>query len=107
MVYFYNLNVNIVMFIRQTVEKSRHIRRSKLGLEHTYYREKTIVHFKCDNCGSDFSRDRGSMDPKRLSNNYFHVCKNCDSKIFAQKKGVERKQVWNLHASSDLPISKL
>ena len=47
------------------------------------------------------------MDPKRLSNNYFHVCKNCDSKKFAQKKGVEQKQKWNMSASSNLPISKL
>ena len=54
-----------------------------------------------------FERARGSMDPKRLSNNYFHVCKNCDSKVFAQKKGVERKQVWNMSASSSTPIGKL
>ena len=47
------------------------------------------------------------MDYKRLNNNYFHVCDNCDSKKFAQKKGVERKQVWNMSASSDVPIGKL
>jgi len=47
------------------------------------------------------------MDPKRISNNYFHVCQSCDSKKFAQKKGVEKKQVWNIPASSDLDISKL
>jgi hypothetical protein len=47
------------------------------------------------------------MDPNRLNNNYFHVCKSCDSKKFAQKKGVEKKQVWNLSVNSDLDISKL
>jgi|TARA_B100001094_G_scaffold39676_1_gene34223 hypothetical protein len=47
------------------------------------------------------------MDPKRLNNNYFHVCSNCDSKSFAQKKGVEKKQVWNMSASSSTPIGKL
>jgi|TARA_A100001035_G_scaffold119831_1_gene94100 hypothetical protein len=47
------------------------------------------------------------MDPKRLNNNYFHVCSNCDAKKFAQKKGVEKKQVWNLSASSTMPIGKL
>ena len=47
------------------------------------------------------------MDYKRLNNNFFHVCKKCDSKRFAQKKGVERKQVWNMSASSDIPIGKL
>jgi hypothetical protein len=47
------------------------------------------------------------MDPARLSNNYFHVCSNCDAKRFGQKRGVERKQMWDLSASSDLLISKL
>lgn len=47
------------------------------------------------------------MDPKRLNNNYFHVCSNCDAKVFAQKKGVEKKKVWNMSASSDIPIGKL
>jgi hypothetical protein len=47
------------------------------------------------------------MDPKRLSNNYFHVCKNCDSKVFAQRKGIEKKKMWDLPASSNIPISKL
>ena len=74
---------------------------------HNYYRDKRIVILRCDNCDTEFKRERGKMDPKRLNNNYFHVCNNCDSKKFAQKKGVERKQVWNLPASSDLPISKL
>ena len=95
------------MFLKETKKKSRHVRRSKLGKEHEYFRYQTWCIFRCDNCGSEFERLRGSMDPKRLSNNYFHVCKNCDAKRFAQRKGVERKQVWNLPASSDLPISGL
>ena len=60
-----------------------------------------------DSCDREFERTRGSMDPKRLSNSYFHVCKNCDSKKFAQKKGVEQKQKWNMTASSSTPIGKL
>lgn len=95
------------MFIKQSVIETSHVRRSKLGTEHTYTRRKTLVHFRCDNCNAEFSRERGSMDPKRLSNNYFHVCPECDSKKFAQRKGVERKKVWTLNASSDLPIGKL
>ena len=63
--------------------------------------------FRCDNCNEIFERERGSMDPKRLSNNYFHVCNDCDAKRFAQKRGVNRKQVWNLKASSDIPIGKI
>ena len=83
------------------------MRTSKTGTEHAYKRELTVCVFRCDNCDTEFERERGKMDPKRLSNSYFHVCKNCDSKKFAQKKGVEQKQKWNMNASSDLPINKL
>lgn len=80
---------------------------SKTGVRHEYYRHKTMVQLRCDACDAEFVRERGSMDPTRLSNNYFHVCSKCDAKRYGQKKGVERKQVWDLSASSDLPISKL
>ena len=95
------------MFIKEFQKETRHVRKSKSGKDHSYKREKTIVILRCDNCDIEFERDRGSMDPNRLSNNYFHVCKTCDSKRFAQKKGVEKKQMWNLSASSDIPIGKL
>ena len=95
------------MFLKEYLIDTWHMRSSKLGKQHTYSRKKTMVLFRCDNCDEEFIRERGKMDPKRLSNNYFHVCENCDAKKFAQRKGVERKKVWNLNASSDMPISKL
>jgi|TARA_B110000444_G_scaffold233253_1_gene242622 hypothetical protein len=95
------------MFIKEFQQETRHVRKSKSGKDHSYKREKTIVILRCDNCDIEFERPRGSMDPKRLSNNYFHVCDRCDAKVFAQKKGVERKQMWNLSASSDIPIGRL
>jgi|TARA_B100001093_G_C26514789_1_gene879084 hypothetical protein len=95
------------MFLEEKNIKTRHVRKSKSGKEHTYFREKHIVILRCDSCKTAFERPRGSMDPKRLTNNYFHVCSNCDSKRFAQKKGVEKKQIWNVSASSDLPIGRL
>ena len=94
------------MFMREYTQKTKHERISKLGKVHEYFREVTMVILRCDSCDVEFERPRGSMNPKRLNNNYFHVCSNCDAKKFAQKKGVERKQVWNLPASSDLPIGK-
>lgn len=95
------------MFIRSYTLKKLYERASKLGKVHKYYRDLTMVLFRCDSCDKEFERPKGSMDPKRLSNNYFHVCSNCDAKRFAQKRGVERKKVWSLTASSDLPIGKL
>jgi hypothetical protein len=95
------------MFLREIKEKTRHVRKSKLGIQHEYHRERTIVCLRCDCCGKEFSRPRESMSPKRINNNYFHVCEGCDAKKFAQKMGVTRKKIWDLPASSDLDISKL
>ena len=36
------------MFIRISVEQTEHVRTSKLGIEHSYRRRKTTVHFRCD-----------------------------------------------------------
>jgi hypothetical protein len=101
------MRLNIYVFIRISIEQIEHTRTSKLGIEHNYFRRRTIVHFRCDCCDIEFTRPKGSIDPKRLSNNYFHVCSNCDAKRFAQKKQVERKRVWNLSASSTMPIGKI
>ena len=95
------------MFIKEFKEETRHVRKSKSGTEHAYTRKCTYAVFRCDNCDEEFVRPRGSMDPKRLNNNYFHVCSECDAKTFAQRKGVELKQVWNMSASSSTPIGKL
>jgi len=95
------------MFIKEYLIDSWHMRRSKLGKQHTYCRKKTMVVLRCDSCDEEFTRERGQMDPKRLNNNYFHVCSQCDAKTFAQKRGVEKKRVWKIKASSEVPISKL
>ena len=95
------------MLLEQYTEKNKYTRKSKNGTEHVYYRNKTYIKLRCDCCMEAFVRAKSAMDPKRLSNSYYHVCKNCDSKTFAQKKGVEQKQKWNMTASSSTPISKL
>ena len=95
------------MFIKEFTVSKRHERLSKNGKPHEYWRTSTMVVLRCDSCTTEFTRPRGSMDPKRLSNNYFHVCSNCDAKRFAQQRGVSSKKVWTLKASSDIPINKL
>jgi hypothetical protein len=94
------------MFLKTQREITKYKRTSKNGLEHIYYREKTVAIFRCDNCDSVFQRDIRKMDRKRLSNNYFHCCSECDSKRFAQRKGVEQKKIWDMPASVELPVSK-
>ena len=93
--------------MREYTLKKMYERYSKLGKLHKYYRDVTMVIMRCDSCNTEFERPRGNMDPKRLNNNYFHVCKDCDSKKFAQKVGVQKKQIWDMPASSDLDISKI
>ena len=95
------------MFTGTITEKKEYSRPSKLGTIHTYIRERTYVIFLCDSCGKQFTRLKGSVDPKRLNNNYFHCCANCDSKRFAQKKGAERRTIWDIPASSLQDVSKL
>lgn len=94
------------MFINATKVLTEYTRVSKLGKTHVYKRYKTFLRFRCDCCDAEFVRERAKMDPKRVSNNYFHVCPVCDAKRFAQKKGAEKRTIWNLPASSMLPIGK-
>ena len=95
------------MFLYEEQEQQEYIRTSKLGVKHCYLRERTVAVFRCDNCNEIFRRSRAKMSPKRLSNNYFHVCANCDAKRFAQRKGVEHKKIWDMKASSLDNVSKL
>lgn len=95
------------MFIETKTIVTEHERLSKLGRLYKFNRKKTIAVFRCDNCNQNFSRDLKHVSRKRLSNNYFHCCQECDSKRFAQKKGAERKIIWEKTVSSLDDISKL
>jgi hypothetical protein len=94
------------MFLKIEHQTNQYVRKSKNGVEHTYSRTKTVAIFRCDNCDETFSRELKKIDRKRLSNNYFHCCSNCDSKRFAQRKGVEQKKIWDMPAGTDLPVGK-
>ena len=89
------------MYINTEFRQSQFVRTSKRGKNHTYMRKKTVLVLRCDCCSTIFTRDKGSMDPNRVSNTVYHVCGNCDAKKFAQEKGVERRKVW------DMPVSSL
>ena len=94
------------MFVKTNKIKTVYKRRSKHGREHNYTRYKTVAELKCDNCDKVFTRDLKKISRARLNNNYFHVCSDCDTKRFAQRKGVEQKQIWNMPAGADILISK-
>ena len=94
------------MFVREDIVTKSYVRKSRTGKFHPYTRKRTVVVFKCDSCEQEFNREKGKVDPRRLSNNYFHVCPDCDPKRFAQKRGVEKRLVWDLAVSTDKPIGK-
>jgi hypothetical protein len=94
------------MFLKTETQENQYLRHSKCGVSHSFYRKKTVALFRCDNCDQEFTRDLKHMDRKRLSNNYFHCCVNCDPKRFAQRKGVEQKKIWDMPASTELPVAK-
>jgi hypothetical protein len=95
------------MFIKTERELVIHVRLSKKGRSHEYKRYRTVAILRCDNCGEMFTRPKANISPKRLSNRYFHVCDLCDAKKFAQKKGVERRTIWDRPVSSDDNISRI
>lgn len=95
------------MFLTTVVMENQYSRPSKLGKVHSYVRSKIFGIFSCDSCQQTFQREIGKMERKRLSNNYYHVCQNCDWKRFAQQKGVERRKVWNMSVDSDINIDKI
>jgi hypothetical protein len=95
------------MLIQTKKISTEYNRPSKLKNSHAYTRTKTILVIQCDSCQSIFERDQGSMSKRRASNDYYHVCSNCNPKQFAQKRGVERRQIWKLSADSDINVSKI
>lgn len=95
------------MLLNTEYVKTVYTRHSKLGESHEYYRNKTILVLRCDSCGTMFRREKGTMDPKRASNNFYHVCDNCDIKRFAQEKGIEKRHLWDMPVSSLKKISQL
>jgi hypothetical protein len=94
------------MFLKTETQENQYLRRSKCGKDHTFFRKKTVAVLRCDNCDNLFQRDLKHMDRKRLSNNYFHCCADCDPKKFAQRKGVEQKKIWDMPASTELPVGQ-
>jgi hypothetical protein len=94
------------MFLKTMTEIFEYQRPSKLGVVHSYSRKKTVAVFRCDSCDVIFDRELKKIQKKRLSNNYFHCCSNCDAKRFAQRKGIERKKIWDMPASTELPVGK-
>lgn len=95
------------MYIGTEFRENHYVRSSKRGKVHTYSRKKTVLVMQCDCCGEVFHREKGAMDPNRVTNAVYHVCGCCDAKKFAQSKGVEARRVWDMPVSSLKTIDQL
>jgi hypothetical protein len=95
------------MILGTEFRENHYVRTSNRGKTHTYKRKKTVLVLQCDCCQGVFHRDKGDMDPKRISNTVYHVCGDCDAKKFAQEKGVEARHVWDMPVSSLKTIDQL
>jgi hypothetical protein len=95
------------VFVEIQKIQTEYNRLSKNGRSHTYCRYKTVALLRCDACRLTFTRELGTTDRKRLSDQYRHVCANCNQKSFAQSVGVESRRFWNISVDTDLDISKL
>ena len=95
------------MFIETKKIRVEYTRASKLKNAHPYSRTQSWLVFQCDCCGARFERAQSRMDPKRKDNRYYHVCSNCDAKRFAQKRGVDRRRLWDLSVSSETELGRI
>lgn len=95
------------MFIKELKEVTASERISKLGKKHICKRVKTIYVFACDQCSNQFTRSKGQIELKRISNYYKHVCNDCEPKKFAQKQGAIQRKIFKMDASSLKKINEL
>ena len=95
------------MFKRTERKIQYFLRKGKKGQHHTYKRKKTLVVFQCDSCHEEFMRDKGKVDPKRLTDDYTQVCPTCDPKRLAQKQGVKQRKKLNLRIDSMIDITSI
>ena len=93
------------MFIGEEKKTTLSERTSKLGKKHKCKRIQTLYIFKCDSCSEKFIRPRGSIEVKRLTDFYKHVCAKCDPKKFAQQQGVKQRKLLDMPVSSTKRVS--
>ena len=69
------------MFVKETTETNQYEKKSKFGKLTNYQRTKTIIHWKCDHCGTEFSKGRNG----NYSTEVKSYCKSCISKFGVNK----------------------
>jgi HNH endonuclease len=80
-VWINKLHKGITMFLKETTETNEYTKKSKFGKLTNYTRTKTLTHWKCDNCNTEFTKFKnGKYDVNTKS-----YCKECVSSIGVNK----------------------
>lgn len=95
------------MFLEAIEQETVFSRRSKCGKIHNYVRRSMVYLFMCDSCSREFLRSKSKVNIKRASNNYYHICNNCNIKKIAQTIGVRQRKILSIPASSLKSIGDL
>jgi hypothetical protein len=69
------------MFIKESKETNTFTKKTKFGKLASYTRTKTLTHWKCDNCGTEFTKVRNG----KYSTDVKSYCKDCISQIGVNK----------------------
>jgi len=69
------------MFLYESTETNVYKKKSKFGKLTDYTRTKTLTHWKCDHCGTEFSKSRNGT----YSTNVKSYCKSCIGKFGVNK----------------------
>lgn len=65
------------MYIRTETKTREFTRKIRSGGTCVCLINKKIYILKCDSCGNEFQRNKGTMSAKRLNNQYKHFCPKC------------------------------
>jgi hypothetical protein len=69
------------MFLHESTETNHYTKKSKFSKLTEYARTKTLTHWKCDHCATEFTKVRNG----NYSTNVKSYCKSCISKFGANK----------------------
>lgn len=94
------------MFIRKERITREFTRTYKSGKKAPILRSTYIAHLKCDNCGSEFSRQISkNIDRRRCNNDYSHYCSSCPYSLLAGEKGRSTKRIKSRERVGERSIS--
>lgn len=78
------------------LKKTVFTRKTSLGNESTYIRNKQVATIQCDNCNVVFERDISEISKTRRNNLCKHYCNNCNSyKLAGELAGKLRNQKYS------------